>query len=187
MAQSADCPSHPTRPVLRTPRPTPQMRSRKAGFSPTPEGSGNGAVIAEFPGPAVPVATGKHPEDHAVQHSPRVRPLATGGFGRVRLHSHRVDLLPKNIPDIPYSGEGVPRRAYGNCLRQDALHSIVGGAVDLLDLDAVAPRRTLSFGPSTQSSPPRGTTPGNGPVSMPATHVAILLMPPATRTPPDFP
>ena len=92
MAQSAACHSHST-PAPHTPPPTPP---RCAPALPTPSAgrSGEWAVVSQFSGQTVPLATGTHPKDDAVQDSPRVGTSAPRGFCRVHFRNDRLNPLP---------------------------------------------------------------------------------------------
>ena len=67
----------------------------------------NGAVVSQFPGQTVPLATGGHTEDDAIQDSPRVRTPASRGLGWVHLRYDRLNPLPEIIGDLPDSRQTI--------------------------------------------------------------------------------
>ena len=82
---------------------------QNAEFNPALEGLMDGAVVSQFPGQAVPVATGAHPEYDAVQDSPRLNALAPRGLGRVHLQNGWLNPFPQIIRDFPYRWQSLAR------------------------------------------------------------------------------
>ena len=100
----------PPRPVPLTPQPVPP-RADRAPPTPPPrwkvpgkclESAMYGAVISQFFGQTVALATAPHPEGDAVHHTPGVYPFAPRCLERVHFQDYRANLLPKVNRNLPY-------------------------------------------------------------------------------------
>lgn len=65
----------------------------------------NAAVVAEFQGKMIPLATGTHTENHGFKDTAKInRPLAPNGSRRAKLLEHRTDTLPQIVRNGPDGG-----------------------------------------------------------------------------------